>query len=61
MKLFDLRFGETVVIYPQYNNSFFYDQIKDSPNNYDSFEMFKSSIKNIEGIKEQLKSEKNIN
>lgn len=61
MKLFDLRLGETVVIYPQYNNSFFYDQIKDSPNNYDSFEMFKSSIKNIEGIKEQLKSEKNIN
>jgi hypothetical protein len=60
MKFFDLRFGETVFIYPQSDNSFFYDQIKDSPNNYDSFEKFKTSILNIERIKEQLKSKKNI-
>jgi hypothetical protein len=60
MKFFDLRFGETVIIYPQSDKSFFYDQIKDSPNNYDNFEKFKNSILNIERIKEQLKSEKNI-
>lgn len=60
MKFFDLRFGETVVIYPQSDQSFYYDQIKDSPNNYHSFEKFKNSILNLERIKEQLKSEKNI-
>ncbi|RFC55534.1 hypothetical protein [Brumimicrobium aurantiacum] len=44
MKLFDLRFGETIIIYPQENNAFYYDQIKDSPNNYDDFEMFKKKV-----------------
>lgn len=60
MKFFDLRFGETVVIFPQLDKSFFYDQINDSPNNYNSFEKFNSSILDNEKIKEQLKSEKNI-
>lgn len=60
MKFFDLRFGETVVIYPQFDKSFYYAQIKDSPNNYNSFEKFKNAILNLESIKEQLKSEKNI-
>ncbi|CAM4278387.1 hypothetical protein [Flavobacterium terrigena] len=46
MKLFDLRFGETIIIYPQDNKSFFYDQIKDSPNNYTSFDDFKNAIIN---------------
>lgn len=44
MKLFDLRFGETIIIYPQENNAFYYDQIKDSPSNYDDFEMFKKKV-----------------
>jgi len=44
MKLFDLRFGETIIIYPQKNQSFFYDQIKDSPNNYNNFDDFKKLI-----------------
>jgi hypothetical protein len=60
MKFFDLRFGETVVIYPQADNSFFYDQIKDSPNNYESFEKFKTTILTLESIQERLKSAKNI-
>jgi hypothetical protein len=46
MKLFDLRFGETVVIYPQNDNSFLYNQINDSPNNYESFEEFKERVLN---------------
>lgn len=60
MKLFDLRFGETIIIYPQSDKSFFYDQIKDSPNNYADFEEFKSSIMNKEKVKKQLNSKKNI-
>lgn len=46
MKLFDLRFGETIIIYPKKNKSFFYEQIKDSPNNYENFQAFKKSIMN---------------
>ena len=45
MKLFDLRFGETIVIYPGKNGAFIYDQFKDSPNNYQSFDEFKAAIK----------------
>lgn len=60
MKLFDLRFGETIIIYPQSDKSFFYDQIKDSPNNYENFEEFKLSITNNQKVKSQLVSEKNI-
>jgi|TARA_R110000737_G_scaffold348572_1_gene382723 hypothetical protein len=60
MKLFDLRFGETVLIYPQSDNSFLYDQIKDSPNNYASLDQFEKSILANERVKSQLKSERNI-
>lgn len=54
MKLFDLRFGETIIIYPQTDKSFFYEQIKDSPNNYENFEDFKKSIINNLKVKKQL-------
>ncbi len=60
MKLFDLRFGETIIIYPQKDKSFFYEQIKDSPNNYGNFEEFKKKIINNPKVKNQLNSEKNI-
>ncbi|SFT39951.1 hypothetical protein SAMN05216474_0345 [Lishizhenia tianjinensis] len=46
MKLFDLRFGETIIIYPQKDESFLYDQVKDSPNNYENFEEFKKAVLN---------------
>ena len=59
MKLFDLRFGETVIIYPQSDKSFLYEQIKDSPNNYQDFEDFKKMIMNHPKVKNQLLSEKN--
>lgn len=61
MKLFDLRFGETIVIYPQINKSFLYDQIKESPNNYNNFEEFKTAIVNNLKVKNQLNSKSNIN
>lgn len=48
MKLFDLRFGETIIIYPQEDNSFLYNQIKDSPNNYENFEVYKEVIINLQ-------------
>lgn len=44
MKLFDLRFGETIIIYPQLDKSFLYDQLEESPNNYENFEDFKKVI-----------------
>jgi len=46
MKLFDLRFGETFITYPQTDKLFLYEQIKNSPNNYGNFEDFKKSIIN---------------
>jgi hypothetical protein len=60
MKLFDLRFGETIIIYPQTDKSFLYEQLKDSPNNYKNFEDFKNSIINNQKVNRQLISGKNI-
>lgn len=60
MKLFDLRFGETVIIYPQKDKSFYYEQIDDSPNNYNDFEDYKKAILNIPKVKTQLNSDSNI-
>ncbi|MCF1192035.1 hypothetical protein LRR18_10615 [Mangrovimonas sp. AS39] len=54
MKLFDLRFGETIIIYPQKDKSFFYEQINDSPNNYENFEVFKKMIMKHPKVKNQL-------
>lgn len=60
MKLFDLRFGETVIIYPQKDRSFFYDQIDDSPNRYKNFEAFEKSITQNKRVTIQLNSSGNI-
>lgn len=60
MKLFDLRFGETIIIYPQKDQSFRYDQLKDSPNNYENFEKYKSEIAQNRNVKNQLSSDTNI-
>lgn len=58
MKLFDLRFGETIIIYPQIDQSFLYDQINDSPNNYRNFEDFKKTILNNPSVKKHLTLDK---
>lgn len=60
MKLFDLRFGETIIIYPQTDKSFIYEQIKDSPNNYGNFEDFQKSVIVHPKVKKQMISEMNI-
>lgn len=60
MKLFDLRFGETILIFPQAGQSFFYEQVKDSPNNYEgNFEEFKKELMNNPNVKNRLESETN--
>ena len=45
MKLFDLRFGQTIIIYPQEDNSFLFDQIDESPNHFSTFEDYTKRIK----------------
>lgn len=55
MKLFDLRFGETVIIYPQTDKSFLYDQLDDSPRNYKSAEDFNIAILRNENVQNHLK------
>lgn len=56
MKLFDLRFGQTIIIYPQKDNSFVYIQLNESPDNYSKFEDFTEKIMtskyNIERLKQ---------
>lgn len=47
MKLFDLRFGQTIIIYPQKNNSFLYDQIDESPNNYANLKDYIDKMKSL--------------
>ncbi|MEZ4920897.1 MAG: FISUMP domain-containing protein [Saprospiraceae bacterium] len=44
MKLFDLRFGETIVIFPQEDKSFLYEQFRESPNNYKEFKSYIKAV-----------------
>lgn len=44
MKLFDLRFGQTIIIYPQKDKSFLYEQIDESPDNFSKFEDYTEII-----------------
>ena len=55
MKLFDLRFGETIIIYPQNDNSFLYTQIEASPNDYSEFNDYVKMIKENERNLNRLK------
>ncbi len=60
MKLFDLRFGETIIIFPQTNQSFLYHQLELSTNQFDDFKAFENQLKADSNIQKQLKSEGNI-
>ncbi len=51
MKLFDLRFGETIIIYPRTDTSFVYEQLNDSPNHYQHFDDYKKQILNHPRLK----------
>jgi hypothetical protein len=44
MKLFDLRFGKTVFIFPHDDGSFRYLQLQIDPNRYEDFEAFKKDV-----------------
>ena len=43
--------GQAIIIYPQKDNSFLYDQIDDSPDNYSNFEDFTKGIKKNKWLK----------
>lgn len=60
MKLFDLRFGETVLIIPQKDGSFQYYQFKEGPNDHENFESFKLSLKKNKKLKELLNTKNTI-
>jgi hypothetical protein len=60
MKLFDLRFGETVLIIPQKDGSFQYYQFKEGPNDHEDFESFKLSLKKNKKLKELLNTKNTI-
>ena len=55
MKLFDLRFGETIMIFPQKDQSFHYLQMNESPDNYNSIDAFTKSVSNHHKVQKQLK------
>ncbi|MEZ4981009.1 MAG: hypothetical protein R2769_05370 [Saprospiraceae bacterium] len=54
MKLFDLRFGETIMIFPQKDQSFHYLQMNESPDNYNSIDAFIKSVSNYHKVLKQL-------
>lgn len=60
MKLFDLRFGETIIIYPQEDRSFFYHQIDISPYDFENFGAFEKALVESKGVIMHLNSGGNI-
>jgi hypothetical protein len=54
LKSFDLRFGQTVIIFPNDDNSFFYLQSDEKPNTGEDFNEFLNRIKNNSRIKEMI-------
>jgi hypothetical protein len=58
MKLFELRFGETILIFPQEDQSFHYLQLEETPADYDSFDAFTKTISNDPKVLERLGSMK---
>lgn len=59
-KLFDLRFGKTIIIYPQKDGSIRFNQLATLPKEYSNFEDFKEAIINNVTVKNQLLSINNI-
>lgn len=55
MKLFDLRFGQCVLILPQEDGSFYYYQWEDSRNNYSTTADFTQAIEQNNTVKEHIK------
>lgn len=55
MKTFDLRFGETVIIFPNKDNAFYYLQLQEKPGLNESAEKFVERIKTDSRITEMIK------
>jgi hypothetical protein len=54
LKSFDLRFGQTVIIFPNDDNSFFYLQFVEKPNTGEDFNEFLNRLKSDSRIKEMI-------
>lgn len=50
MKLFDLRFGETILLIPRAEQSFSYLQLQECPNDYESLEKYKDMITKYQNL-----------
>ena len=55
LKSFDLRFGQTVIIFPNDDNSFFYLQSEEKPSAGEDFNEFLNRIKSDNRITEMIK------
>lgn len=55
LKSFDLRFGQTIIIFPNKNNSFYYLQLNEEPSIGQKMEDFVSKIKTNSQIQDMLK------
>lgn len=54
MKLFDLRFGPTILLFPQPDYSFVYLQLEESPDTFSDFEAYVNSVLANPMVTEQI-------
>jgi hypothetical protein len=55
LKSFDLRFGQTIIIFPNSDNSFHYLQFKENPKDNDDFNNFLNKVKSNPKMLEMIK------
>jgi hypothetical protein len=55
LKSFDLRFGQTIIIFPNSDNSFHYLQFKENPKSNDDFDSFLNRVKSDPKMLEMIK------
>jgi hypothetical protein len=55
LKSFDLRFGQTIIIFPNSDNSFHYLQFKNNPKSNDDFDSFLNRVKSDPKMLEMIK------
>lgn len=55
LKSFDLRFGQTIIIFPNSDNSFYYLQVKENPESNQAFKDYVNKIKANPKIVDMLK------
>lgn len=55
LKAFDLRFGQTIIIFPNSDNSFHYLQFKENPKSNEDFNNFLNTIKSNPKMLEMIK------